>query len=66
MLIQEEGIMPLESHINSLKLRHQDLDYQLQEMKSATSVDQTELRSLKRKKLAIKDRIELLQSQKLN
>ncbi len=58
--------MPVESHINSLKIRHQELDHQLEEMKVASSVDQTELRNLKQKKLAIKDKIEHLQSQKLN
>jgi len=58
--------MPVESHIDSLKLRHQELDYQLDKMKVATSVDQTELRNLKQKKLAIKDKIERLKLQKLN
>jgi len=58
--------MPLESHINSLKSRHQELDSQLEQMKLATSVDEIELRSLKQQKLAIKDRIERLQSQQAN
>ncbi len=58
--------MPIESHIDSLKMRHQELDHQLEEMKVATSVDQTELRNLKQKKLAIKDKIERLKAQKLN
>ena len=58
--------MPIESHIDSLKLRHQELDHQLEEMQVATSVDQTELRNLKQKKLAIKDKIERLKAQKLN
>ena len=58
--------MPVESHIDSLKMRHQELDHQLEEMKVATSIDQTELRNLKQKKLAIKDKIERLKSQKLN
>ena len=58
--------MPIESHIDSLKLRHQELDHQLEEMKVATSVDQTELRNIKQKKLAIKDKIERLKAQKLN
>ncbi len=58
--------MPIESHIDSLKLRHQELDHQLEEMQVATSVDQAELRNLKQKKLAIKDKIERLKAQKLN
>jgi hypothetical protein len=58
--------MPVESHIDSLKNRHKELDHQLQEMKLVTSVDQTELRSIKQQKLAIKDRIERLEAQKLN
>lgn len=58
--------MPVESHIDSLKMRHQELDHQLEEMKVATSVDQTELRNIKQKKLAIKDKIERLKAQKLN
>jgi len=58
--------MPVESRIDSLKMRHQELDHQLEEMKFATSIDQSELRNLKQKKLAIKDKIEHLKSQKLN
>lgn len=58
--------MPVESHIDSLKMRHQELDLQLEEMKVASSADQTELRNLKQKKLAIKDKIERLKAQKLN
>lgn len=58
--------MPIESHIDSLKIRHQELDHQLEEMKVATSIDQTELRNLKQKKLAIKDKIERLKSKKLD
>lgn len=58
--------MPVESHIDSLKMRHQELDHQLEEMKVASSVDQAELRNLKQKKLAIKDKIERLKTQKLN
>lgn len=58
--------MPVELHIDSLRNRHQELDSQLKEMKMAASVDQSELRSLKQKKLVLKDRIEKLQSQKYN
>ncbi len=58
--------MPIESHIDSLKIRHQELDYQLEEMKLAASSDQVEMRSLKQQKLAIKDKIESLKAQKLN
>lgn len=58
--------MPVESHIDSLKMRHQELDIQLEEMKIASSADQIELRNLKQKKLAIKDKIERLTAQKMN
>lgn len=58
--------MPVESHIDSLKMRHQELDLQLEALKVATSIDPIELRNLKQKKLAIKDKIERLTSQKLN
>lgn len=58
--------MPVESHIDSLKMRHQELDLQLEELKVASSIDPIELRNLKQKKLAIKDKIERLTSQKLN
>ena len=58
--------MPVESHIDSLKMRHQELDIQLEEMKIASSADQIELRNLKQKKLAIKDKIERLTAQTMN
>ena len=58
--------MPVESHIDSLKMRHQELDHKLEEMNAATSIDQVEIRSLKQQKLAIKDRIESLKTQELN
>lgn len=58
--------MPVESHIDSLKMRHQELDTQLEEMKIAYSADPIELRNLKQKKLAIKDKIERLSAQKMN
>ena len=58
--------MPVESHIDSLKMRHQELDHKLEEMNAATSIDQVEIRSLKQQKLAIKDRIASLKTQKLN
>ncbi|KAG1702855.1 Thiamine-phosphate synthase [Nymphon striatum] len=57
-MVSQRANMPVESHIDSLKMRHQELDHQLEEMKVATSVDQTELRNIKQKKLAIKDKIE--------
>jgi hypothetical protein len=64
--LKRRANMPVESHIDSLIMRHQELDHQLEEMKVATSVDQTELRNIKQKKLAIKDKIERLKAQKLN
>lgn len=56
--------MPVQSHIDTLKIRHRELDERLEEMKTATSIDDMELRNLKQQKLAIKDRIEKLTSQK--
>lgn len=56
--------MPVQSHIDTLKIRHRELDDRLEEMKTATSIDDMELRNLKQQKLAIKDRIEKLTSQK--
>lgn len=52
--------MPLESHIHSLKKRHQELEVTLEEMLASPSVNDDDLNSIKRKKLQLKDRIEQL------
>jgi hypothetical protein len=57
-----ELIMPVESHVESLKVRHQQLEEQLNEMQGDLSVDDAELAEVKRRKLAIKDKIKSLQS----
>ncbi len=54
--------MAIQSHINSLKHRHQQLEEQLQQEMSGTIVRDMEVAEIKRKKLAIKDKIEALQA----
>lgn len=54
--------MPVESHVESLKTRHQELENQLNEMMGSLSVDNAELAEVKRRKLALKDKISSLQS----
>lgn len=53
--------MAVQSHIESLKMRHQELETELSKINSISSADPDELKSIKRKKLQIKDRIEELQ-----
>ena len=55
--------MAVQSHIESLKLRHQELESRLADMQSMASANPAELNDIKRKKLQIKDRIETLQKQ---
>jgi len=52
--------MPIESHIDSLKTRHQELENKLSEMRMRTSITQNELTQLKREKLRLKDKIQRL------
>ena len=54
--------MPVESHVESLKTRHKELESQLSDMLSSLSVDDAELAEIKRKKLALKDKIKSLQN----
>ncbi|MDJ0613626.1 MAG: DUF465 domain-containing protein [Rhizobiaceae bacterium] len=56
--------MAVQSHIESLKMRHQELETKLEEMMAMTSVDEVGISDIKRKKLQIKDRIEELQQQR--
>ena len=54
--------MSLESHIQSLKSRHRQLEEQLEELSAHPSVEDTELLAIKRKKLRIKDQLEQLKA----
>ena len=54
--------MPIQSHIDSLKDRHQELEQKLQEMQASLGSNESEISDLKRKKLQIKDRIEQLRA----
>jgi len=56
--------MAVQSHIDSLKDRHQELEIKLDELMSMASVDEANIADIKRKKLKIKDRIEQLQHQR--
>lgn len=55
--------MAVESHIDSLKSRHQQLEIEIQDLMSNTKLDEQILGDLKRKKLQIKDRIQELTAQ---
>ncbi len=52
--------MALQSHIETLKLRHQELESRLSELLIAASASNDDIADVKRKKLQIKDRIEQL------
>ncbi|MEO0497125.1 MAG: DUF465 domain-containing protein [Pseudomonadota bacterium] len=54
--------MSKQTHIEALQNRHQHLESQLKEVAQASSVDTLRLTELKRRKLALKDEIERLQS----
>ena len=54
--------MSLASHLAELQRKHGDLDRQLDEAMSSPSIDDLEIANLKRRKLAIKDEIERLQT----
>ncbi len=56
--------MAVQSHIESLKMRHQELETRLDEMMSMASIDEVNVADIKRKKLQIKDRIEHLQQKR--
>ena len=59
--------MAVESHINSLKSRHQQLESQLEEMLASPAVETNEINNIKRQKLVLKDRIEeLVRTSRLN
>ncbi len=52
--------MPVESHIDSLKHRHRELEQKLNEMRTGSSTHENDLTKLKREKLMLKDRIQQL------
>jgi hypothetical protein len=52
--------MSLESHLDELKRRHGDIEREINEALLHPSVDDLEIVTLKRRKLAIKDEIEKL------
>ena len=51
--------------IEELALEHRDLDDVIHQMSENTYVDQLQLKRLKKRKLAIKDRLEILKSRLL-
>ncbi len=55
--------MPLESHINSLEKRHQELEGILEQMQISPSVNNCDVSNIKRQKLQLKDRIEQLRTE---
>jgi len=55
--------MPLTSHIQSLKMKHQELETQLDNLKSSPSTSELELSAVKRTKLQLKDEITRLVEQ---
>lgn len=54
--------MSLESHLAELQRKHGDIERQIDEAMAHPSVDDLEIAKLKRRKLAIKDEIEKLQT----
>jgi len=58
--------MAVQSHIDSLKSRHEQLDNEIKELMSNANMDSGTIGDLKRKKLQIKDRIRELSEQTVN
>lgn len=54
--------MSLASHLEELQRKHGDIDREIDEAMAHPSVDDLEIVSLKRRKLALKDEIEKLRS----
>ncbi len=63
--IQEEERAAIRRKIEELLLEHRDLDDVIHQMAGNAYVDQLQLKRLKKRKLAIKDRIEILKSRLL-
>ncbi len=55
--------MSLASHLEELQRKHGDIERELDEAMAHPSIDDLEIVSLKRRKLALKDEIEKLRSQ---
>ncbi len=55
--------MSLSNHLEELKRKHCDIERQLDKALNHPSVDDLEIVSLKRRKLALKDEIEKLSSE---
>ena len=55
--------MSLASHLQELQRRHGDIDREIDEAMAHPSVDDLEIVTLKRRKLALKDEIEKLRAQ---
>lgn len=58
---REKPFMSLASHLEELQRKHGDVERELDEAMTHPSVDDLDLATLKRKKLAIKDEIAKLQ-----
>lgn len=54
--------MSLSNHLEELERKHGDVDRQLGEAMTHSSIDDLEIVQLKRKKLALKDEIERLRT----
>ena len=54
--------MSLASHLEELQKRHSEIDQQISDAMASPSVDDMEIVSLKRRKLAVKDEIHRLRS----
>lgn len=52
--------MPLDSHIEQLELRHQELETKLEQIMAHPSADDREISEIKRQKLQIRDKIRSL------
>jgi len=58
--INEETRMSAESHLAELQRRHEALDNRIREAETHPSIDDLEIRELKRRKLVLKDQIEMV------
>lgn len=50
--------MSLQAHVTTLKRKHSDLENQIAELENHPSTDSTEIATLKKRKLLLKDKIE--------
>ena len=58
--------MAVQSHIDSLKSRHQEIDNEIRELMASSNLDTGIIGDLKRKKLQLKDRIRALTEKQVN